>query len=193
MDIYAVVLAIPGKVGKEIGALRKRYAGFMDYSIVPHITLAPLFTTPSESSLIYQKLDKAAQKITPFNVRLNRVRYFEVPNNVAYVAIADTRPIFALNRAIARALKGLVTASVLKGLTIAEQPLLFDVKTFVPHATIAEHIPEERLVSVKSDLAAVEIDHIIRVRSFSLFLAKEDEKPQVWRRASVHLFGSAPR
>lgn len=180
MNMYAAVLAIPGKAGKKIGALRERYARFMDYCIVPHLTLAYPFTTSIDLSLIYHQLDKAAQGASSFTLRLSGVRYFEGHNNVAYVAVADRQPIFALNRTIAHALKGLV---------IAKQPLLFDPKEFVPHVTIAEYIPHEMLAAVKSDLSAVQINCAIKVRSFSLFTAKDDEKPQIWRRASVHPFG----
>lgn len=179
MNVYAAVLTIPGKAGKEISALRERYARFMDYSIEPHLTLAYPFTTSVDLPLVRQQLDNAARGASPFNLKLSGVRYLEGPNNVAYVAIRDGRRIFALNRKIAGALKNLVASN---------EPLLYDPKTFIPHVTIAEYIPQEMLAAVKDGLSVVHIDYTFRVGSFSLFFAKEGEKPQIWRRASVHSF-----
>jgi len=191
MNAYAVVLTIPGKCGREIARLRRRYSKFMDYSIEPHITLAPVFRASSASQLSAPLAEVACQA-SPFSLKLTVVRYFEGQNNVAYVAMEDPGPIFALNALIARALDGLAATTGMAGLTVGGQPLLFDRSTYIPHVTIAENIPKEELAAIKSELAPLQMEQTVKIRSFCLFTAEADAKPQMWGQLSVYPLGRPP-
>jgi len=155
----AAALLFPEDVSKAIDELRLRFGTPVVRAVVPHITLIYPFTPKTSIDVMHEGLEPVGQRHAPFTVLLNGFRYFEGENTVAYLAVEDAGPILTLHRSVADALSD-----------IAEGRLAhFENEHFVPHVTIHDGVPKERLPSLKAELNAVDFRREARMDSFALF------------------------
>lgn len=172
--MYTVALTIKGKAKTGLTALHDRFGASMNYSIEPHVTVRFPFTLKTDIGTAEARLEEVAQQTRPFWLVLDGVRYWEGPNNVAYMAVRDRLPVFNLHVAITQALQGLIAGDT-----------TYDLANFAPHLTISEHIPADALPALKKDLAAYEPKYRVRMTSFTLFAAEPNPKWEEWKVARV--------
>jgi len=164
MSYGAVVLTFPEDVRGALERLRERHNRYVSYSIEPHVTLKYPFAVSCGLDLIEDRLTAVAGRMRPFTTVLNGVAFFEERENVAYVAIEDPGPVVRLHTEVVLSLRGL---------TVDDEGH-YEFEDFIPHATIADAIPDEVFPAVKRDLSGLELRYSVEVASFSLFAAGED-------------------
>ena len=86
-----------------------------------------------------------AKETPPFNITLNRIKYFEGENNVAYAALENKRIVKKLHIDLTKALEGLV-----KERSIDSK---YTLERFMPHVTLASRLPDDYCRSFKIKLA----------------------------------------
>ena len=171
MDMYAVVLTLRGKAKTELANLRDRYARYIKYEIEPHITVKYPFRLKSDISTIHAALDQIAGLTRPFALVLDGIRYWEGPNNVAYVTIQNRLPVFNLHMAVTTALRDLTL-----GIST------YDLENFTPHLTISENIPDDELSIVRQELSKYNPKYKVEITSFSLFETESNDGREIWKR-----------
>ncbi len=176
--MFAVALMVTGKAGAEIAALQARYAGFMKYSIAPHVTVKYPFMLKADITAAEARLEEVARQTRPFWIVLDGVSYWEGANNVAYVAVRDRAPVFSLHVALTQALQGLAAGDA-----------TYDSANFTPHATIGVQIPDTFLPTLKQEVSAFQPKHRLKMSSFSLFASEPGPKGETWSAARVFRFG----
>jgi 2'-5' RNA ligase len=158
MQALGIGLLFPEHVSKKIDEFRIRYGNPRVRAVVPHITLKQPFSTTVEIGIILERLQHVAEKTPPFSVLLKRFEYFETERTMAYIAIDDAKPVSNLHSQIVHALHGL---------TEGGDEYEFD--RFIPHITINDEIPKDRLSSFKSELATYEFSMEAILDTFVLF------------------------
>jgi 2'-5' RNA ligase len=176
MIIYAVVITLRGKAQKDIDNLREKYNKYVNYTIVPHITLLYPAELKNGLSALYAKLEEVAQQKKPFILELNGVQYFDGENNVAYVAIKERKPVVDLHYNINQAVSGIIMKN-------ASQTYSYE--HFIPHVTIAEHIPPDIFPSIKAELSKLAIKHRVRIDTFSLFSTQQNKTWETWEQERI--------
>jgi 2'-5' RNA ligase len=161
---FAVALVLPDEVEQILDSLRGEYARHMKYIDIPHVSLAYPFAPRVDKGLVAEKLKLVAEKTRPFRLALNGIRYFEEESNVAYLAIADPKPVIDLHYAISRSISGI---------TKDDYGLKFSFANFVPHVTIGDAIPADILPNVKESLSKATPYYEFRITDFGLF-AEDD-------------------
>ena len=164
MNRFAVALVLPDKVEQILDSLRGEYARHMKYIDIPHVTLAHPFALKADRGQIAERLKKVAEKTNPFSLTLNGIAYFEEESNVAYLAIADPKPVINLHCAISRAISNI---------TIDDYGSKFSFPNFVPHVTIGVDIPAEILPKMKRSLSKATAHYELRIMDLGL-LAEDD-------------------
>lgn len=177
MNIYAVVLTIPGEAGKEISNLRNKHGKYLSYTIEPHVTLKYPLVPKVDLNIVNEKLEAVARRTKPFTLVLNGIKYFEGVNNVAYIAIENKQPVIDLHIDVFHSIRGLVEGT---------SEIEYNLERFTPHVTISEHIPDEVFPSVKKQLSEYELRYEVRVVSLDLYSSDQKELHQIWKR--VHVF-----
>lgn len=173
MIIYAVIITLSGKAHKEITTLREQYDKYVNYTIVPHITLLYPVALKNGLTAVYAKLAEAAHQTKPFVIELNGVQYFEGRNNVAYVAVEKRQPVVDLYHNINHALNR----------TLVEKTSTYE--HFTPHITVAELIPADMLPDIKMKLSKLVLRYRVRIDSFSLFSARQNKTWETWKQEQV--------
>lgn len=176
MIIYAVIITLRGKANKEIAILREQYNKYVNYIIVPHITLLYPISLKNDLTAVCTKLAEVAQQTKPFVIELNGVQYFEGQNNVAYVAIEKRQSVVDLHYHINRALSQAIINNT-------NQPYTY--KQFTPHVTIAELIPTNLFPSIKMELSKLVLRYRVRIDFFSLFSAEQNKTWETWKQGQV--------
>lgn len=164
MNRLAVALVLPDEVEQILSSLRGEYARHMKYIDIPHVTLAYPFALKVDRDLVAGKLKQVAEKTRPFRLALNGIRYFEEESNVAYLAIADPKPVIDLHHAISRAISDI---------TIDDYGSKFSFSNFVPHVTIGDAIAADIFPKVKRSLSKAMPHYEFRTSDFGLF-AEDD-------------------
>ena len=173
MSRYAVDLLLPEKIENELDRLRGEYSRYIKHKIFPHITLKNTFKTKVDQKTIIDMLTAVARGTSPFKLVLNEIRYFEVETNVAFIGIANDKPLIDLRADISRRLEGLTE--------VVEQYREIDLpENYIPHLTIWEGIPNEIFPDYKKRLTDCKIDYEIEIASFTLFRKDMDE---IWKLA----------
>jgi 2'-5' RNA ligase len=168
-NLYAVVLTFSGEIEEVFSKLRGDYQRYMNYTIVPHITLY-LFVPVVDINVINEKLGEIAKKTKPFILILDGVEYFESENNVAFVALKNKAPVKKLHVVIFQSLKGIV-----------EDVWNYNLNRFTPHMTIGEKIPDDIFLDVKKRFSNYNIYHECKITDYSLF----SEEKGKWERMCV--------
>lgn len=174
---YAVVLTTHGKAKKELSRWREKYAGYMKYTIAPHVTVKFPFTLKADISIIQARLNKIAERTKSFTLILDGVRYWEGQNNVAYVAVKNPRPVYDIHTAIIHDLEGLTAGNN-----------TYDRENFVPHVTLGEYIPADSLPMIKEELSGFHFSYRIKVTSFTMFGSEPNNDWDIWRPVNVFKF-----
>ena len=175
--MYAVVLTVAGKAKTGLAELRTRFGAHMKYTIEPHVTIKYPFTLRADIGIILNKLNEVAGHAKPFVMVLDGMRYWEGPNNVAYVAVKNRKAVFDLHSAVTLALQGLTAGDT-----------TYDFQNFTPHLTISEHIPNDILPGVKRELSEHEPKYRVKTTSFALFEAEPSDEWETWKPAGVFRF-----
>ena len=170
---YAVALTFPDDIEGVISKLLANYEQYFNDSIVPHMTLAYPFTPVFSLYRVYEALEKAAKKTPPFNITLNRIKFFEGENNVAYAALEHKQLVKKLHIDLTKALEGLV-----KERSIDSK---YTLERFMPHVTLASRLPDDVLEELKIKLSRYYLHYTNYVTEFSLFAEVEG----AWQRKRV--------
>lgn len=167
-DLYLLAVIPPQGVIDFIEPYRQQYAKYTSYIIPPHITICPPFYRQiSEQKLISRLKSTFANKIS-FTIFLNSVGYFIGKNNVVFF---QPDPISTVS--LIKILKTIQTNfSHLITNVWSDYPT--DPEKFIPHLTIAEHIPESDFTTIKKYFSALFIGQHFIVNS--IFLVKKINK-----------------
>jgi 2'-5' RNA ligase len=158
---YAVVLTFSGEIEKVFSKLRADYQQYINYTIVPHITLVYPFVPVFSLYKVNEQLEKVAKRTKQFSITLNRIEFFEAGNNVAYAAIQNRRAVRKLHTDIIKSLDGLIKEWDTDG--------KFNLEKFVPHVTIGEKIPVGVFPDIKKRLSKYKLHYEDNITEFSLF------------------------
>jgi len=159
---YAVVLTFNGEIEEVFSRLREDYQQYINYTIVPHITLVYPFVPVFSLFRVIEQLKQVAKQTKQFGITLNRIEFFENGNNVAYAAIEKKRAVKKLHTDIIKSLDGLIKEWHTDG--------QFNLEKFVPHVTIGERIPAAVFPDIKKRLSKYILhyqDNITELRLFS--------------------------
>jgi 2'-5' RNA ligase len=172
-DSYAIVLTFSEDIENVFSKMRSRFQQYLDYTIVPHITLvypfAPVFTLLQ----INEQLDKIAKHTRQFSITLNKIKYFEKENKVVYAALQNRQPVKKLHTDIVKSLDGLVKEIDTDG--------RYNLENYVPHVTIGSHLPDRVFKNVKNRFARYRIRYVDKITYFSLFAEENGD----WERVRV--------
>jgi len=171
--IYAVVLTFPDDIEAVISKLLINFEQYFNHSIVPHMTLIYPFTPVFSLYRVYEQLEKVAKETKPFNITLNRIKYFEGENNVAYAALENKRIVKKLHIDLTKALEGLVKERSIDA--------RYTLERFMPHVTIGSRIPDDVLPELRQKLSRFHLYYTNYVTEFSLFI----EIDGAWQRKRV--------
>jgi 2'-5' RNA ligase len=160
----AVALLFPDDVSEAIDEVRLKFGTPRVRTVVPHITLIYPCTPKAPMPVVVERLNAVAQQRPPFDIELNGFRYFEGQNTVAYLAMENTEPVSGLHRLLANAL-----ADITEG-----GPAHFENDDFVPHVTIHDEVPRERLASLMLELEGRSFQREARIDQFVLFTNEGD-------------------
>jgi 2'-5' RNA ligase len=159
--IYAVALTFPQNIDVLFAKLLANYEQYFNHAIVPHITLIYPFTPVFSLYRVYEALEKAAKETAPFEITINRIKYFERENNVAYAALEHKQLVKTLHIALTKALEGLI-----KERSIDSK---YTLERFMPHVTLASKLPGDVLEELKIKLSRYHLHYTNYVTEFSLF------------------------
>jgi 2'-5' RNA ligase len=162
---YAIVLTFSDEIENVFNKLRANFQQYIDYTIVPHITLVYPFAPVFSLYPVVEQLEKVAKRNKPFNIILNGVKYFENGNNVVYAAIQYRRAVKKLHIDMVKSLDGLIKERNAEG--------KFNYEKFVPHVTIGEHIPAGAFQDIKKRFARYQIHFEDNITRFSLFVEEK--------------------
>jgi len=161
---YAVALTFSDKIESVFTRLREDYQQYINYIIVPHVTLVYPFVPVFSLFRIYEQLEAVAKRTEQFNIVLNGIEFFENGNNVAYAAIQHRRAVKKLHTDIIRSLDGLIKEWYTDG--------KFNLEKFVPHVTIGDRIPAAVFPDIKKKLSKYKLHYEDSITEFSLFAAE---------------------
>jgi 2'-5' RNA ligase len=163
--LYAVALTFPDSINLEIDKLRERFKQYVNYTIVPHITLKMPFTPLNDITAVISRLHAIAEETRPFSLILDGIQFFEKPNRVAYVVIKNKEPVVSLHSDIVHSLKGLIQE-------LSKE--FYELDNFIPHVTIGESIPDDGFPALKELLTGHHIHLECEISTFSLYSRKMD-------------------
>jgi RNA 2',3'-cyclic 3'-phosphodiesterase len=159
--IYAVALTFPEDIEAVISKLFSKYEQYFNRFIVPHITLIYPFAPVFSLYRVYEALEKAAKETSPFEITLNRIKYFEGGKNVVYAALEHKNAVKKLHIDLSKALEGLIKERSIDSRYVLER--------FMPHVTLASHIPADVLPELQLKLSRFNMHYTNYVTEFSLF------------------------
>ena len=171
---YAIALTFPDDIMEAFDRLREKYNKYVDYKIVPHITLVYPFSPMVDISTVEKKLEELSQRTRPFSIVFDSIQYFEKFVNVAYAAVMDKQRLVELITDIDNSLKGLIK--------IEEIFRELNQEDIIPHMTISDRIPDDVFTTIKEELADYKLYYKCDITDFTLFSAENDGN---WQRARV--------
>ncbi|MGD0794746.1 MAG: 2'-5' RNA ligase family protein [Dehalococcoidales bacterium] len=169
----AVVLTFSPDIENTLSRLCEEYLIYIDYKIVPHLTLIYPFTPVFSLYKVNEQLEKVAKQTKQFNITLNGINYFEDDSNVAYAAIENKRAVKKLHIDLISSLEGLIKEQYTDG--------KYNLDRFVPHVTIGNKIPDEIFLEIKKKLLKYRLHFEDNITDFSLFA----EIKGAWQRKRV--------
>ncbi|HTY81216.1 MAG TPA: 2'-5' RNA ligase family protein [Dehalococcoidales bacterium] len=167
---YAVVITFPENIDTLINKLLANYEEYMRHDIVPHMTLIYPFTPVFSLYRLYEALEKVAKATPPIEITLNRIKYFEGENNVAYAALEHRQTVKKLHIDLMKALEGLIKERAIDSRFILER--------FMPHVTLASRIPDDIFPELQLKLSRFHLHYTNQITEFSLF----SEVEGAWQR-----------
>jgi 2'-5' RNA ligase len=170
---YAVVLTFSPDIEKTLSKLCEEYLKYIDYKIVPHLTLIYPFMPVFSLYTVNEQLEKVAKRAKQFNIVLNGIKYFEDEINVVYAAVENNRAVKKLHVDLVRSLEGLIKEQQTDG--------KYNLERFVPHVTIGKKIPDEIFLDLKKKLSKQRLHFEDEISYFSLFAQTKG----VWQQKRV--------
>jgi 2'-5' RNA ligase/GNAT superfamily N-acetyltransferase len=171
-----VVLLVPDPVLREIDGLRRALGDSALGRVLPHLTLVPpVNVSEDDLALGLDVLHRAADAMTPFDLQLGPVATFHPVSPTVYLAVGgDVGSVHRLRDAV-------FTRPFVRRLEYA----------FVPHVTIADDVPVDRIASA---LVALQ-QYLVEVAVDRLYLLEEirlDDGRRVWEPLADAWFGPTP-
>jgi 2'-5' RNA ligase len=170
---YAVVLTFSPAVEKTLSKLRQEYLKYIDYKIVPHLTLLYPFMPVFSLYRVIEQLEKVAKHTKPFGITLNGIEFFEDESNVVYAALENKRAVKKLHINLVTSLESLIKEQDTDG--------KYNLERFVPHVTIGSKIPDEFFLEIKRKLSKKRLYLEDNITDFTLFA----ENKGAWQRNRV--------
>jgi 2'-5' RNA ligase len=158
---YAVVLTFSEEIEDVLSKMRLEFQQYIDYIIVPHITLVYPFSPVFSLFQIYEQLEKVAKRNKQFSITLNGIKYFEKENKVVFAAIKNRRPVKNLHTDIIKSLDGYIKELDTDG--------KFNLDNFMPHVTIGSHIPDSIFKNVKKRFSRYRLHYMDKITHINLF------------------------
>jgi 2'-5' RNA ligase len=171
--IYSIDLTFSEDIENVLSKMRKDFQQYIDYIIVPHITLVYPFTPVFSMYQIYEQLGKVAKRTGPFEVTLKGIRYFDGENNVVYAAIKNRQPVKKLHADIIKSLDGYIKETTTDG--------KFNLENYIPHVTIGSHIPDNVFKNIKKRFSRYKLHFEDKITFINLFA----EDKGIWERTRV--------
>jgi len=157
---YAVALVLPDIVEKELERLRGEFTSRVVFVPVAHITLIYPFESSRREELL-STLELTVRRLAPFRIILHGIKYFELPERVAYLAVGNPAPVVNIHNVITESFAGLIPGTPEPGLT------------YLPHVTIAANIPPEVFPGMKQSFTREQPHFELTVESLILFVNGE--------------------
>jgi 2'-5' RNA ligase len=170
---YAVVLTFSPAIQKPLSKLGEEYLQYIDYKIVPHLTLIYPFMPVFSLYRVIEQLEKVAKHTKPFGITLNGIKYFENESNVVYAALENKRAVKKLHIDLITSLEGLIKEQYTDG--------KYNLERFVPHVTIGNKIPDDIFLEIKRKLSRQRLYFEDDITDFTLFA----EIKGVWQRKRI--------
>jgi 2'-5' RNA ligase len=158
---YAVVLTFSEAIENVLSKMRLEFQQYIDYIIVPHITLVYPFAPIFSLYQINEQLEKVAKRTKQFNITLNGIKYFEKENKVVFAAIQNRRPVKKLHIDIIKSLDGYIKELDTDG--------KFNLDNYMPHVTIGSHIPDSIFENVKIRFSRYSLHYVDKITCINLF------------------------
>lgn len=158
---YAIVLTFSEEIENVLNKMRQEFQQYIDYIIVPHVTLVYPFAPVFSLFQINEQLEKVAKRTKQFSITLNGIKYFEKENKVVFAAIQNRCPVKKLHIDIIKSLDGFIKELDTDG--------KFNLDNYMPHVTIGSHIPDSVFKSVKKRFFRYKLHYVDKITCFSLF------------------------
>ena len=171
---YAIVLTFSDEIEDYFNKLRAAFQQYINYTIVPHITLVYPFAPVFSLFQINEQLDKVAKRNKQFSIVLNGIDFFENENKVVYAALENRRVVKKLHTDIIKSLEGLI-----KELRTDEQ---FNLDNFTPHVTIGEKLPDAIFPDIKKRFSRYKLNYEDKITCFGLFAEEKGN----WERMRLY-------
>ena len=170
---YAIVLTFSEDIENVLSKMRRDFQQFIDYIIVPHITLVYPFAPVFSMYQIYEQLGKVAKRTEPFDITLKGIKYFDDGNNVVYAAIKNRQPVKKLHTDIVKSLDGYIKETETDG--------KYNLDSYIPHVTIGTNIPDKVFEKIKIRFAKYRLHFEDKITFINLFT----EHKGIWERKRV--------
>lgn len=167
-DRFLLSVIPPQIIIDFIDTYRRKYSHYTSYDIAPHLTIYPPFYSQVPQVDLVTKLQDTFSQTQPFPVTLNSIDFFTGKNNVAFFKPDHKSSIDIKNLLI----KTRTDFSQIIQNVWPDYPT--DPNKFIPHLTIAEHIPDDKFEQVIRELANIKIKQEFEVRS--IFLLKKQQE-----------------
>jgi 2'-5' RNA ligase len=177
VNSYSVSLIFGGEVEQTFRRLRREVESCAVCPRQPHITLIYDFLPADSLDGIVERLGDLSKRLKPFRLELEGIKYFNTVNNVAYVGVKNREKVDELITAMVESIKDAVTGYY------AQKE--YSLQHHMPHLTIGEKIPGDRLEEIQSKLAGYNVSHACEVREF--YLAGETDGE--WQIIKKFVFG----
>jgi 2'-5' RNA ligase len=171
--IYSVDLTFSEEIENVLNKMRQDFQQYIDYVIVPHITLVYPFAPIFSLYQIYEQLEKVAKHTKQFNITLNGIKYFEHENKVVYAAIQNRRPVKKLHTDIIKSLDGFIKETKTDG--------QFNLDNYTPHVTIGSHIPDSVFENIQKRFSRYKPHFEDKITCINLFTEDKGN----WERTRV--------
>jgi 2'-5' RNA ligase len=171
--IYSIDLTFSEEIENVLSRMRLEFQQYIDYIIVPHITLVYPFAPIFSLYQINEQLEKVAKRTKQFSITLNGIKYFEHENKVVYAAIQNRRPVKKLHTDIIRSLDGFIKETKTDG--------KFNLDNYIPHVTIGSHIPDSVFKGIKNRFSGYELHYADKITFINLFAEDKGN----WERTRV--------
>jgi 2'-5' RNA ligase len=171
--IYSIGLTFSEEIENVLNKMRKDFQQYIDYIIVPHITLVYPFAPIFSLYQIYEQLGRVAKRTKQFDITLKGIKYFNNENNVVYAAIKNRRPVKKLHTDIIKSLDGYIKETKTDG--------KFNLDSYIPHVTIGSHIPDKVFEKIKKRFSRYKLHFEDKITFISLFA----EDKGIWERTRI--------
>lgn len=162
MKLVGIMHMLSGEAATVVNALRQQYDPRTALAIDAHVTLAGPWESEEPISSIEAELVRLADEVEPFELTIAGAKSFPPPTPVCYLGVEPVRQLVALHHALVRQLGWR------------------DRFPYVPHATIAEYLPEEETRMVVEELRRLDICVHDQVRILSLLRLVEKAPDGRW-------------